>query len=112
MSKARTLFTLVYSATLAYLYYVAYQRDGQPAQWKNNPFISFDSFGGRWKFLTIIDVALQGLFFALCALSALLTLASVRHHSFRKLLNTYYTAVTFPIGAVHNHQYKNQTKLT
>ncbi|XP_055508339.1 androgen dependent TFPI regulating protein 1 [Leucoraja erinacea] len=63
------------------------------------------SYGGRWKYLTFINMILQTSFFGLCVLTDLLNLLPqpnkrVQHFTYRigVLQDWFFTALAFPVG--------------
>jgi hypothetical protein len=97
----------VYS-TSAYLYFVGLERETlESLKLRDDihPVIleTYDSFGGRYKFLTSLDMILQLFFFSLsafCSSLALMGLFPKTQAQLNKFLNSFYASVTFPIGVV------------
>lgn len=61
---------------------------------------SHQSFGGRWKYLTSLDLAIQQIYFVFATFNALLLLFDLKISSFNRLLNTFYVNFVFPMGTV------------
>jgi hypothetical protein len=92
----------IYSSAV-YLYVVGVLWDAPPDGQQpdeHDSLTSYDSFGGRWKFLTIINMVMQAVYFSLCILNTSLSLAKIELVTLRGLLNFFFTSFTFPIGLV------------
>ena len=103
MSKFLSLVSLCLYSGIAYTYFSSLERvslEQHRAALEKEGFDFYKSFGGRWKFLTIINVVLQAVFFTLCALNALLGLFNYKKTILSKIVNFFYTTLAFPVAMI------------
>jgi hypothetical protein len=108
LSQACEAAALAFYSTAAYLYSVGLERDTLEtlkARGDVHPIVidTYDSFGGRYKFLTILDMIVQLTFFSLCTVSSFLALTGLftkAQTHLNKFLNYYWISVTFPVGCL------------
>jgi hypothetical protein len=104
MTKLISLVSFLFYASFTTLYYITLKLDSKPEHLEKMRKIGLNfhsTYGGRWKFLTMLDVLVQDVFFSLCALNALLNLFGLKFNTLAKLNNFIYTTVAFPVGCVN-----------
>ena len=107
-NQAGQITALSIYSTSTYLYFLGLEREtleSLKARDDIHPHIidTYDSFGGRYKFLTILDMILQAFFFSVCTFNSLLAVMGVFpkiQSQMNKFLNCFYVNITFPVGFV------------